>query len=136
MISKKLLAAALVAAAAAPGSASAADIGPQTRLTGRFPVALPGGYAIGERIPRGAALLRRRIALDKGDDAVRTRFSCPGKRRIRSFAANDPGDVGFRVPQSQFPYTKRRAITLELFPAPTVDEYPARGRIYVLCRRS
>ena len=133
---KTLLASALTAFAALPASASAADIGPQERLTGRFPVALPGGYAIGERIPRGAALLRRRVALDRDDDAVRTRFTCPGRRRVRTFAANDPGDVGFRIPRSQLPYTKRRAITLELFPSPSVDDYPARGRIYVLCRRA
>ena len=135
-MTRKALLAVLAASAALPTSASAAEIGPQTRLTGRFPVALPGGYAIGERIPRGAALLRRRIALDENDDTVRTRFRCPGRRRVRTFAANDPGDVGFRVPDSQLPYTKRRAVTLELFASPSVEDFPARGRIYVLCRRA
>ena len=135
-IHTRVLATALLAAAAVPASASAADIGAQERLTGRFPVALPGGHAIGERIPRGAALLRRRVALDRDDTAVQTRFRCPGRRRVRSFAANDPGDVGFRVPRSQLPYTKRKAIRLELFPSPAAEDFPARGRIYVLCRRA
>ena len=134
MTTRKPFLAAVLAASVLPASASAAEIGPQTRLTGRFPVAMPGGYAIGERIPRGAALLRRRVALDR-EDEVTTRFSCPGRRRVRTLAANDPGDVGFRIPSGQLPYTKRRSIRLELFPSPSTEEFPARGRIYVLCTR-
>ena len=135
MTFRKHLLPAVLVAAAVPAPAAAAEIHPQTVLKGRFPVAMPGGYEIGERIPRGARLLRRRVALDRDDAAVPTRFTCPGRRRVRTIAANDPGDVGFRVPSSQLPYTKRRAITLELFPAPTTEEFPARGRVYVLCRR-
>ena len=131
-----LIAAAVVCGSlGAVPSAGAAEIGEQTRLRGTFPVAMPGGYRAGERIPRGAALLRRRAALDRGDSAVPVRFRCPGRRRVTTVATNDPGDVGFRVPDSQFPYTGRRAVRLELFVSPNAGEFPAHGRIYVLCRR-
>jgi hypothetical protein len=96
---------------------------------------VPGGHRAGDRIPRGAALLRRRVALDEGDTDVGVRFRCPGRRRVKTPATNDPGDVGFRVPSSQFPIGKRRSLRLELFASPTVDDFPARGRLYVLCVR-
>jgi hypothetical protein len=48
-------AAVLLLAAVAPDGAGAATVSPQAdlRFPGRFPVALPGGYRQGARIPRG-----------------------------------------------------------------------------------
>lgn len=129
---------ALAGGAAAVEPAFAATISPQSELRAprTFPVDMFGGYRQGQRIPRGFVLLRRSVELAPGERRAETTFRCPGGRRVRSLALNDPSDIGFVVPSDQAKYTRRSTLRLQLFPSPDArrENRPARGRAYVLCR--
>jgi hypothetical protein len=133
----RLLAVTVLAACAAafPAPASAADIGPQEVVKGRFPVAMPGGYKQGAKIPRGHTLIRRRVAVERDERGVPMRMTCKKGQVIRTLAMNDPSDVGYSIDRNSIPYGNKRSLRMKLFPRPGLDEYPARGRLYVLCRK-
>ena len=133
-----VLAAVVLLAAATPERARAATVGPQAelRFPGRFPVALPGGFKQGARIPRGFVLLRRSVELAPGERSTTVRYRCPGRRRIRTIGLNDPSGLGIRLPAGQRNYLRRSAIAIIADRSPLVPRgRPARGRLYVLCGR-
>jgi hypothetical protein len=102
----------------------------------RFPVAMPGGFKQGERIPRGHVLLRRSVAITRSEGRRNITFTCPGGRRVRTIATNDPSPVGIGISEDMRNYTRRSKLRLFVYAAPTLVERDetARGRVYVLCR--
>ena len=137
-IATALLATFAAAAALPAGTAHAFEVSSQAEIRPpkRFPVAMPGGFKQGARIPRGHVLLRRSVAITRGDGRRNIVFRCPGGRRVRTIASNDPSPVGLGVDSDQLPYTRRSRLRLFVYAAPTLVEpgETARGRVYVLCR--
>jgi hypothetical protein len=132
-----LLATCAVAALLPVGAAEAFEVSPQAEIRPpkRFPVAMPGGFKQGARIPRGHVLLRRSVAITRGEGRRYIVFRCPGGRRVRTIAGNDPSPVGLGVENDQLPYTRRSRLRLFVYAAPMVERgETARGRVYVLCR--
>lgn len=132
-----LIATCAAAALLPAGTAEAFDVSPQTEIRPpkRFPVAMPGGFRQGARIPRGHVLLRRSVAITRSDGKRNIVFRCPGGRRVRTIAGNDPSPVGLGVDRDQLPYTRRSRLRLFVYAAPMVERgETARGRVYVLCR--
>jgi hypothetical protein len=139
---RSLLLTALAACAAAvalpaPG-AVAFDVSGQAEIRPpqRFPVAMPGGFRQGARIPRGHVLLRRSVAITVREGRRNVVFTCPGRRRARTIATNDPSPVGIGVDRDMRNYQRRSRIRLFVYAARTLVEpgETARGRVYVLCR--
>ena len=119
------------------GTAEAFEVSSQAEIRPpkRFPVAMPGGFRQGARIPRGHVLLRRSVAITRADGRRNIVFRCPGGRRVRTIAGNDPSPVGLGVESDQLPYTRRSRLRLFVYAAPMVERgETARGRVYVLCR--
>jgi hypothetical protein len=137
-----LLATALAASCAAVAlpapAAQAFEVSPQAEIRPpkRFPVAMPGGFKQGARIPRGHVLLRRSVAITVREGRRDVVFRCPGGRRVRTIATNDPSPVGIGVDRDMRDYTRRSRIRLFVYAASTLVEpgETARGRVYVLCR--
>ena len=127
------------AAAALPaGSAQAFEVSAQAEIRPpkRFPVAMPGGFKQGARIPRGHVLLRRSVAITVREGRRNITFTCPGDRRVRTIATNDPSPVGIGIDRDMRNYTRRSKLRLFVYAARTLVEpgETARGRVYVLCR--
>ena len=128
---------ACAALAGLPSAAEAFEVSGQAEIRPpkRFPVAMPGGFKQGARIPRGHVLLRRSVSITRADGQRNITFTCPGRRRVRTIALNDPSNIGLGVDDSQLPYTRRTRIRLFVYAAPSIDRgETARGRVYVLCR--
>jgi len=138
MRSRLLLALLLCCAALPAGAAEAFTVSGQAEIRPpkRFPVAMPGGFKQGARIPRGHVLLRRSVEIFVREGNRNVVFRCPGGRRIRTIATNDPSPVGIGVANDQRGYTRRSRIRLFVYAASTLVRpgEAARGRIYVLCR--
>jgi hypothetical protein len=120
------------------GAAEAFEVSPQAEIRPpkRFPVAMPGGYKQGARIPRGHVLLRRSVAITVREGRRNITFRCPGGRRVRTIATNDPSPVGIGISDDMRNYTRRSKLRLYVYAARTLVEpgEVARGRVYVLCR--
>jgi hypothetical protein len=140
MRSRPLIALGLCSAIAAvpAGTAEAFTVSSQAEIRPpkRFPVAMPGGFKQGARIPRGNVLLRRSVEIFVREGRRNITFRCPGGRRIRTIATNDPSPVGLGVENDQRNYTRRSSIRLFVYAARTLvgPGEAARGRVYVLCR--
>ena len=127
--------AAVASLPAAPAEAFEVSSQAEIRPPKRFPVAMPGGFKQGARIPRGHVLLRRSVAITRADGKRNIVFRCPDGRRVRTIAGNDPSPVGLGVDRDQLPYTRRSRLRLFVYAAPMVERgETARGRVYVLCR--
>jgi hypothetical protein len=132
-----LCAIAALALPAAPADAFTVSAQAEIRPPKRFPVALAGGFAQGERIPRGHVLLRRTVQIAAREGNRNVTFTCPGRRRVRTIGLNDPSTIGLGVSNAMRRYTRRTRVTLFVY-APASVVGPAgtgRGRVYVLCRR-
>ena len=133
-----LLATCAAAACLPAGTADAFEVSSQVEIRPpkRFPVAMPGGFKRGARIPRGHVLLRRSVAITRGEGRRNITFTCPGGRRVRTIATNDPSPVGIGIGDDMRNYTRRSKLRLFVYAAPTLVEpgETARGRVYVLCR--
>ena len=121
---------------AAPAEAFEVSAQAEIRPPKRFPVAMPGGFKRGARIPRGHVLLRRSVAITREDGRRNIVFRCPGGRRVRTVATNDPSPVGIGVDEDMRNYTRRSRLRLFVYAARTLVDpgETARGRVYVLCR--
>ena len=134
---RSLTALAVCAAAVPAAPAHAFSVSPQAEIRppARLPVAMPGGYRQGTRIPRRHVLLRRSVAIVSTDGKRAVRFRCPGGKRIRSIAINDGSGVGIELPRDQLPYTRRSRVRLNVYASRQVvgPGETATGRLYVLC---
>lgn len=133
------LAAAATAGLAVPaGPAVASTVSPQAEIRppARFPVAMPGRFKQGARIPRGHVLLRRSVTIGEREGRLNVTFRCPGGRRVRTIATNDPATIVINIREDQRNYTRRSRLTLFTYaPRALVGAGgTGRGRIYVLCR--
>jgi hypothetical protein len=133
-----LLATCAAAACLPAGTADAFEVSSQVEIRPpkRFPVAMPGGFKQGARIPRGHVLLRRSVAITVREGRRNITFTCPGGRRVRTIATNDPSPVGIGIGDDMRNYTRRSKLRLFVYAARTLVEpgETARGRVYVLCR--
>lgn len=133
-----LLATCAACAGLPAGAADAFEASSQAEIRPpeRFPVAMPGGYRQGARIPRDHVLLRRSVEIAVREGRRNITFSCPGSRRVRTIATNDPSPVGIGVSDDMRDYTRRSRLRLFVYAARTLVEPGeiARGRVYVLCR--
>jgi hypothetical protein len=122
----------------APAPAGAADVGRQVERSApaKYPENIPGcapRCVRGRTITRGWVLLSRRVRLDAGERRTAVRFSCPGRRRFRTFGFLESGDLLVQIPDSQLPYTGRRRVraSAERILAPV--RRPAAGTLYAVC---
>ena len=133
-----LLATCAALAALPAGAAEAFEVSPQAEIRPpkRFPVAMPGGFKRGARISRGHVLLRRSVAITRSEGRRNITFTCPGGRRVRTIATNDPSPVGIGIDDDMRNYTRRSRLRLFVYAARTLVDpgETARGRVYVLCR--
>jgi hypothetical protein len=119
------------------GPAEAVTVSPQTELRSpkTFPVAMPGRFKQGARIPRTWVLLRRTVEMRASEGRAEVEFRCPGRRRVWTIATNDPGEIGIELPERMRNYRARTVLRLRAYASPNVPgDDLARGRIYVLCR--
>ncbi len=139
MPTKKLLATAAVALAAAASGTAVAATGPTTITVERVaslnagdtaPFDVPGVKAIrrGKPIPAGYVLPGQKVTYERGRYAAGAtlHFVCPSGKRLQSFATT--GDAGFGAPQS---YVHHVSALVESFPHLLGT---SSGTVYAVCR--
>jgi len=125
-----------VAAVTSAGLAAAAEApsvsAQRTSAARTAPLTIPGmGLQRGERLPRGARIVYRDVALAKGQK-VRFTLRAPHGKTLRGLAPRD-GAVGFAV-VSRGSYVGRRSVSVRAFTAPRSSAGEHTGRIYALVR--
>lgn len=137
-----LLAAGIVLLAlAVPALAGAATVGAPVERSApaRYPETFAGcrpACRAGKVMARGHIVVSRRVRLDAGERQTRVRFVCRPRYRLMTFGAQTRGDIFPQIPESEVPYTNRRAATViaERGLAPVTR--PSNGTIYAVCRRA
>jgi hypothetical protein len=134
-VTRKLAAATSAALLAATGVAAAADApvvsAQHTSSATRAPLTIPGtGIKHGERLPSGARLIYRTVALE-GKQTVTFKLKAPAGKRLRGLVPGS-GDVGFAV-VGKGSYVGHTTVKLRSFANPQADG-EVTGRIYGLVR--
>ena len=135
-IPRKLTAATATALLAATGVAAAAEapvVSKQhTSDAKRAPLTIPGtGVHKGDKLPRGARLVYRDVALT-GEQTVKVTIKAPSGKRLRGLSPSHGSDVGFIV-LDRGDYAGRTKVTIRAYANPEADGR-VEGRIYGLAR--
>jgi len=104
--------------------------GPGARMNVDFP---GRRYDIGDRIPKGHAVVRRTVTISRAEGRRATSLRCPAGTYAYSPGAPDPVKVGFSVDDSS-QYRKRvRLFRFRVYAFPDAVG-SVRGTVYLLCR--
>jgi hypothetical protein len=117
-------------------TAHAATIGPQSilRAPATFPVEFGGrAWDLGDRMPRGYAVVRRTITMARGERRKGVRYTCPRGTVAVQPAVPEWGRVGLNVRDTSQYRHPRRTFRFSVWPSPNLKAGSTTSPVYVLC---